>query len=630
MKSCVLSTPASRCALPRLRPRAHAVSSAVAALIAGAVGVPTLASAQEAAPALPEMVVTATRVPTRADELVSDTVVIDREQIEQQASRTLPEILARLAGVQISANGGAGKASSVYIRGAEPRHTILLIDGVRYGSATLGTPVWDNIPVEMIDRIEVVKGPASALYGSDGVGGVVQIFTRRASPGQPVFAPHASTTVGSESYKQITGGFSGAAGAATYSLDVARTLNAKFSSTNPKVQFGNFNPDDDPFNQTAVNASFGYQLNPDWKFDAAMLYADGLNRFDDGPNRDTRGTLRTQTGYVGVRGLVMSNWTTQLRYSRSEDYTRAIVAAPFNLPGLFETVQDQYLWQNDIVTPIGTVVAGLERREQDVRSDTRYTVTDRAIDSGFVGLNGNSGAHSWQLDARHDSNSQFGDSNTWFAGYAYRITPNWRVNVSQGTSFTAPSFNQLYFPAFGNPALQPEEGKNTDLGITWTQGAHTVKLVGYDNKIQGFITNTTLPQNIPRARIEGGTLSYDGQFGDLGLHASYDSLDPRNEGTGKQLPRRARNQASLGVDYAVGAWKFGGSALNVGSRFDDAANTRTLGSYTTVDLYVDYRFAKDWSVQARVTNLTDEQYETAFGYNQQGRAAYLTVRWQPK
>ena len=276
MKNCVFSTPASRCALPRPLPRAHGISSAVAALIAGAVGVPTLAFAQEAATALPEMVVTATRVPTRADELVSDTVVIDREQIEQQASRTLPEILARLAGVQISANGGAGKASSVYIRGAEPRHTILLIDGVRYGSATLGTPVWDNIPVEMIDRIEVVKGPASALYGSDGVGGVVQIFTRRASPGETVFAPHASTTVGSESYKEITGGFSGAAGAATYSLDVARTLNAKFSSTNRNVQLGNFNPDDDPFNQTAVNASFGYQLNPDWKFDAAMLYADGL------------------------------------------------------------------------------------------------------------------------------------------------------------------------------------------------------------------------------------------------------------------------------------------------------------------------------------------------------------------
>ncbi|MDM0103853.1 TonB-dependent receptor [Variovorax sp. J22R24] len=573
---------------------------------------------------------TATRTPTRIDELVSDTVVIERAQIEQLANRTLPDILARLAGVQVSATGGRGKTSNVFIRGAEARHTILLIDGIRYGSATAGTPSWDNIPVEMIDRIEVVKGPASALYGSDAVGGVVQIFTRKANAGDPVFSPRASATVGTDSYKQITGGFSGASGAATYSLDIQRTIDKSFSATNSKVQFGNYNPDRDPFSQSAVNASLGYQINPDWKVDAGLLYADGLNHYDDGPNRDTRGTLRTQTTYVGARGTVMSNWTTQLRYARSEDYSRAIVAAPFNLPGLFETVENQYLWQNDFATPIGTVMAGLERRDQDVNSDTRYTVTDRAIDSAFVGLNGNSGPHSWQLDARHDSNSQFGDNNNWFAGYGYRISPNWRVNVSQGTSFVAPSFNQLYFPGFGNPALQPEEGKNTDVGITWTQGVHTVKLVGYDNKVRGFITNETLPQNIPRARIQGATLSYDGQFGNVGLHASYDSLDPHNEITGKLLPRRSKEQAALGIDYAAGDWKLGGSALYVGSRFDDTANLRFLDSYTTVDLYAEYRFAKEWFVQGRVANVGDVEYETAYGYNQPGRAFYLTLRWQPK
>ena len=162
MKSVVPSACAARSGSPCPLARAHAIALAIVALGS----LPTPASAQEAAAAaLPEMVVTATRVPTRADELVSDTVVIDRAQIEQQASRTLPEILARMAGVQISANGGLGKGSSVYIRGAEARHTIFMIDGVRYDSATLGTPVWDNIPVELIDRIEVVKGPGSALYG---------------------------------------------------------------------------------------------------------------------------------------------------------------------------------------------------------------------------------------------------------------------------------------------------------------------------------------------------------------------------------------------------------------------------------------------------------------------------------
>jgi vitamin B12 transporter len=624
MISCVLSAPAGR-AVPRPRP----LLLPIAAALGGLACVPAFAQAQ-GSPALAETVVTATRTPTRADELVSDTVVIDRAQIEQQASRTLPEILQRVAGVQITSNGGAGKASSVFIRGAEARHTLLLIDGVRYGSATLGTPAWENIPVEMIERIEVVKGPASALYGSEGVGGVVQVFTRKAQPGEALFSPRASTTIGSEGYKQASAGFSGASGPFTYSLDASRTIDKGFSATNRRVPFGNFNPDRDPFLQSALNASLGFQVNPDWKIDSGLLYAEGTNHYDDGPGRDTRSRVRTQLAYIGATGQLSSIWSTQLRYGRSTDYTRNIVASPFNLPGLFETTQDQYLWQNDIATPIGTVVAGLERRVQEVNSDTRYSVTKRDIDSAFVGLNGNAGDHTWQLNTRYDRNSQFGHNNTWFAGYGYRITPNWRVNVSHGTSFVAPSFNQLYFPNFGNAALQPEEGKNTDVGISWSQGGHSVKLVRYDNRIRGFITSTTRPENVPRARIEGWTLGYDGEFGPWTLRASIDSLDPRNEGTGKQLPRRAKNQASVGIDYAVGPWKFGASALHVGRRFDDTANTLKLGNFTTVDLYGEYQVAKDWSVQARLTNLNDVSYETVYGYNQRGRSLYLTLRWQPK
>lgn len=629
MTFCVSSAHADGRALPRPCPAPIPLSLAIASVFGGLSCAPIPALAQ-ASPALSETLVTATRTPTRADELVSDTVVIDRAQIEQQANRTLPEILARVAGVQIASNGGAGKASSVFIRGAEARHTILLIDGVRYGSATLGTPVWENIPVDMIERIEVVKGPASALYGSDGVGGVVQIFTRKGRPGEDSFNPRASTTLGSEGYKQITGGFSGASGPFTYSLDAQRTIDKGFSSTNPKVPFGNFNPDRDPFSQSALNASLGFQINPDWKIDGGLLYSEGINHYDDGPNRDTRATVRTETAYIGVSGAVTSGWKTQLRYAQSRDYSRNIVASSFNLPGLFETTQDQYLWQNDIATPIGTVVAGLERNVQKVNSNTAYTVTQRDIDAAFVGLNGNAGDHSWQLNTRHDRNSQFGDHDTWFAGYGYRITPNWRINASHGTSFVAPSFNQLYFPGFGNTALQPEEGKNTDVGITWSQDGHSVKLVHYDNKIRGFITSTTRPQNVPQARIEGWTLGYDGQFGPWTLRASVDSLDPRNELTGKQLPRRAKNQASVGIDYAVGPWKFGASALHVGRRFDDTANTLKLGNFTTIDLYGEYRVAKDWSVQARLTNLDDTTYETVYGYNQRGRSLYLTLRWQPK
>jgi vitamin B12 transporter len=574
--------------------------------------------------ALKETVVTATRTATRADELVSDLKVIDRQAIEASTARTLPELLARTAGLQMSANGGMGKTSSVFIRGTESRHTILMVDGVRLGSATAGTPTWESIPVEMIERIEVLKGPASALYGSDGVGGVVQIFLRKGRDG---FHPYAALTVGSEDHTTVGAGLQGGQGALGYSVGVQRLRDKGFSATNSKATFGRFNPDRDPFEQDSINATARYEIGGGWSADAGLLYADGISWFDDGPVTNDRSALRVATAHAGIKGKPMQAWQTELRFSQGNDTSNTIEA---NFPGSFKTEQSQWTWQNDVETPIGLVLAGLERREQQVSATTAYAVTQRTINAVFGGVNGHYGAHSWQFNLRRDSNSQFGDSDTGFVGYGFRITPDWRVHASHGTTFVAPSFNQLYFPGFGNPALQPERGRNTDVGVTWAANGQEVKVVRYDNEVRGFMTNTTLPVNIPRARIDGWTLGYEGLFGALALRASVDVLDPRNELDGRQLPRRAKQQLLAGADYTMGAWRFGGSVIHVGDRFDDAANTMPLPAYTTADIYADWQFARDFSVQAKLNNVTDRSYETAFGFNQAGRSFYLTLRWQPK
>ncbi|CAN5702815.1 TonB-dependent vitamin B12 receptor [soil metagenome] len=573
--------------------------------------------------ALKETVVTATRTATRSDELVSEVVVIDRETIEKSAGRTLPEILARQAGLEFSSNGGRGKSSSVYIRGAESRHTILLIDGVRYGSATVGTPIWDNIPLSSIERIEVLKGPGSSLYGADGVGGVVQIFTRK---GQQGFHPNAFVSLGSQSYTQAGGGFTGGTGAFTYALNLQATRDKGFSSANPGVPFGNYNADRDGFNQDAVNATLGYQVNTDWSISAGTLYSDGISRFDDGPGRDARSRLRSEVSRIGVEGRVLPGWKSQLRYASSTDVNNALVAS--FLPSNFKTTQNQWTWQNDIDTPWGTALAGFERLEQKVSSSTAYAVTQRDINSVFAGLMGNAGAHSWQFNLRRDDNTQFGGSSTGFAGYGYRITPAWRVNASYGTSFTAPSFNQLYFPAFGTPTLQPEKGRNLDLGVTWSEAGHSVKLVHFDNRIRGFIPSGPLPVNVPRARIDGWTLGYDGSFGALTLRASLDANDPRNELTGKKLPRRNSSQVILGADYAVREWTMGGTLLRAGERFDDTANAVRLAGYTTLDLNLGYAISQELKLQTSLTNIGNRQYETIKGYNQPGRAVVVSLRWQ--
>lgn len=594
--------------------------------LALAAAFPSFAQTQTT-PQLRETVVTASRTAQRADELVSDVVVIDRAEIEKSVGRTLPEILARAPGVQFNSNGGLGKNSSINIRGTESRHTILLIDGVRYGSATTGAPTWDNIPVDMIERIEILKGPASALYGSEAVGGVVQIFLRKGVKG---FKPYASVTVGSEKYRQFSTGFAGGTDEVLYTLGLQKTREAGFSATNPKVPFGSFNPDRDGFDQESVNASVAYQLNKDWKLDAGLLYADNVNHLDDGLNLDTHYANRTSVVRTGVEGRILPGWKTQLRYSQSVDSSKAIVANPFNFPSLFKTTQNQWTWQNDIDTPVGVALVGVEHLTQKVDSTTLYTVNERNVSSYFAGLNGNAGRHSWQFNLRHDDNSQFGGSNTGFAGYGFSVTPAWRVNASYGTSFVAPSFNQLYYPGYSDAGLQPEKGRNTDIGITWSEAGHTVKLVHFDNKIRGFITGTTLPTNVPRARIDGWTLAYDGAVGALTLRASVDVLDPRNERTGKRLQRRSASQGRLGADYATGNWTYGGSILRTGDSFDDAANLIRVDGYTTADLFADFAVNKDWSLQAKLNNVTNRQYETLLGYNQPGRGVFVTLRYQPK
>lgn len=574
---------------------------------------------------LKDTVVTASRTVTRADDLVSEVVVLDRATIDASTGRTLTEVLTRNAGLQMTSNGGLGKTSGVFIRGAEARHTILLVDGVRIGSATAGAPNWDNIPLDMIERIEVLKGPASAVYGSEGVGGVVQVFLRQGVKG---FSPYAAATLGSNSFVEVSAGLLGGDGALSYALGVQKIQDKSFSATNSKVAFGSYNPDRDAFKQDAVNASMAYRINPDWKIDAGLLYSDGVSHYDEGPTGDANVALRTQTLRAGLEGKILPNWKTQLRVSQSADKYNAIEAA--YLPAKFNTTQNQLSWQNDVDTPVGILVAGAERLTQKVDSSTMYDVSRRTVSSYFAGLNGSSGSHSWQANLRRDSNSQFGDSNTWFAGYGYKINPAWRVNVSYGTSFVAPSFNQLYYPGFGNTQLQPEKGRNLDLGVTYSDQGQTVKLVHFDNKIRGFITNTTKAENIPRARIDGWTLGYDGAFGAFNLRASADVLNPRNELNGNQLPRRAKNQFTLGADYTTGDWTLGGSLLNVGSRYDDTKNALVLDSYTTLDVFANYRLTKDLQIQTKVNNLANKSYETATGYNQAGRSVFVTLRYAMK
>ncbi|MBL8341250.1 MAG: TonB-dependent receptor [Rubrivivax sp.] len=608
-----------------------ALSTTMLAAAALAAPWPGPAQAQGLADA-DKIVVTGTRTPQRVDRALAEVTVIERAQIEAAAGRTLAELLAGEPGVQFWSHGGAGQFASVSLRGLEARHTLLLIDGVRHGSATVGTPTWDNIALDAVERIEIVRGPMSGLYGSDAVGGVIQVFTRS---GQAGLHPEVSAGAGSRRQGELAAGARFGSGAFDGSLRVQGRRTDGFSATNQRVPFGSHHPDNDPFEQTSFSGRLGVRLGG-WRAEAALLKAAGLNHFDDGPGTDSRAELRTETLSAQVSGPAAAGWRTVLRWARSiDEFDTLATASAFTPLGTTGTTQQQLSWENRIDTPLGTALVLAERVQQEVqRPGTPFEVGERAINGIGLGLNGDAGAHGWQASVRRDRNSQFGSPTTGSLAYGLQVAPELRATVSLGTSFTAPSFNQLYFPGFGNPLLQPEEGVHREIGLRWSQGGHEVRFAVFASDIRGYITPGANPANVD-ADIEGLTLSLRATWEGWRVQASGELLDPRNSNPnnanfGRRLPRRAKEVFRFGAERTFGAWTLGTSMLHSGARFDDAANTTELAGFTVWDLRADWALAPAWALGLKLNNVAARRYETALGYNQPGREAYLTLRWAPR
>lgn len=588
----------------------------------------------DAPPALPLVAITATRVPARVDDTVAEVTIIDRIEIERATGRTLSELLSRQPGIQSSSNGGPGQYSSVFMRGMDARHTLLLVDGMRLGSATVGTPSLDNLPLESIERIEIVRGPLSSVYGSDPAGGVIQMFTRRARNG---FVPNASLTLGSKQYGQFSAGAAFGQGAFDGAFQLSHTNTAGFSATNPNVLYDQYNPDADGFRQTGGNVRLGWQLNQAWRIEANALQSDATVHYDDGLGVDSRARVRNGVQGLQASGRLTSDWTMRASYGRSTDvYETVATASPYVPLGATRTQQQVFSWENLFATRLGTAVVLVERLEQQASMpDASFDVDRRTINAVGLGLSGESAAHAWQAAVRQDRNSQYGTQNTGSLGYAFAITPQWRIGASYGTSFIAPSFNQLYYPGFGNPDLQPERGRQGELSLRWTQGPHSLRAAWIDNRIQGYIPSGPLPDNVPSARIDGAVVSWEGRWSGLLAGASYEHLDPRNATTGsddqgKLLPRRARDAFRMRADWALGRLSLGGTLSAYSHRFDDPANTLRLAGFATLDLRADWALTPSIALGVRLNNLADKVYETAWGYNQWGRSAFVTLRWTPR
>lgn len=602
--------------------------------LAVALSAPVFVHAQTEGTNLPasdttDYVVTASRMPESAAQAVRPVTVITAEDIRQSGVASVTDLLRTLGGVEITQNGGLGSSSSVFIRGANSDHTVVLVDGVRIGSATLGTAAFESIPLALIERIEVLPGPSSSLYGSDAIGGVIQIFTKSAkrSPGAAV-----ALTAGSHDLRQATASYAAALGQGTQlSLGLNYLSTDGINATTPDNTY-NYNPDRDGLLQRSGQLRLTQQINADHEVGVQWLRSASKGRFDDGPGIDSYSQSVTQTLGAHWNGQLTQSWRSELSVARSQDQSTSYS----NFPGTFNTREDQASWLNRLPAFGGTATVGLEWLKQSVDSTTDYTVDQRTVRSALVGWKGQIGEHALQADVREDRNSQFGHHTTAQLGWGWQLAQDWRLRAAWGSAFHAPTFNTLYYPGFGNPDLKPEKSDSYELGLDGKLAGLELGATVFDNHIRDLIDYAPpdyLPANVNKARITGLSLKAGGALidRDTRFKVNLTWQDPKNDETEQLLRRRARVFGGLHLTHSAGPAQIGTDVSWVGRRFDSADQSAgsAMGAYGLVAVFGSWAFTPEWRLEARVNNLGDKHYTTAQGYSAPGREGQVTLRWTP-
>lgn len=580
----------------------------------------------------PTVQVTASRVAVSVDDALVDVSVITRADIDASASRDVYDLLRMQAGVDIYRTGGAGTQTSLFLRGTNSNQVLVLIDGVRAASATTGAFAFEQLPLDAIERIEIVRGPRASYWGADALGGVIQIFTRKLE------GPRVAVGYGTYGDADGSAGIGHWNGTDGYSVQVGARHVRGFSATNPSICNGpddpycSYDPDDDGYRNTNLTAraahAFGSQV-----LSGSIYRSQGQSQFDQGYTN-----VIEQTGGANLDGALGENWTHHLGagFSR-EDLTTPVYGSAY------QSRRWNLSWQNEFrLDEHQQLVAGIDYTHEKGESLDLYAgsprVDDERHDTGiFGGWRANFGAFDSELSARHDDSSAYGSATTASLAVGWRASELWRVYASFGQGFRAPTMNELYDPGYGgwyagNPDLDPERSRSSELGLEFTPGGNQrFKASLYSTRVNDLISFTG-PQsqaiNVAHAAIDGAELSWDVKAGDWTASASYTWENARNADDHTPLLRRARNKASAVVERAFGSRFTAGAEVVYNGHRDDVGNVG-LGAYALLNLRARYVLSDAWSINGRIENLADRDYVVVHGYNVAGRSVFAQVVWQP-
>jgi len=603
------------------------------------------AHAQVASPTeLESVVVTATRSEQRLADTLPHATVITRADIEQSQMRDLLELLGQQAGVEVARTGGFGAQASIFMRGTNSNQTLVVIDGIRLNTAINGAATVGGINLDTVERIEIVRGNLSSVYGSEAIGGVIQIFTR--GGGKP--GASASVEAGADDSRIATVAANTKFGTTEFAIAGGYRYAKPFSAIDAaQVIPGPFalgaNPDLDANRNRTGSLRIRQPLGDRVDLSASVWTTRNDTDFDntaDGPTATHHDRADQDAWQVVARVAATDHWTTRLQAGEVRDNSLSTSSNPFSFDnGEFQARNRQITWNNTFaLLPTLDAFLGAEQLQQRGSStsyDPNFTNAlvsfDRRVRALWTGVSLHGETHHLQFNLRNDDYSDVGSATTGLAAYGYQIAPSWLVSAQYSTAFRAPSFNDLYFPGFNNPNLAPERTRSLEGSVRYTQGETSVRLVAYRTKARDLIvfdTATNAPQNIASARIDGAEVVFATRAGDTRIELNFDASSPIDESTGQRLLRRAPYRATLDLAETVGRMDYGASITHVAARYDSDINTfeRTrLAPYTLLRLTLAYRVNEQVRLTLRVENVTDEQYQLVSGYNTQRRGGFAGI-----
>ena len=568
----------------------------------------------------PNLVVTPSRRIEPLSKSLSAVSLLTREDIEKSAVEDLSDLLRTLPGVDVVRSGGPGSQVSIFMRGSNSNHVLVLIDGVRTSSSNTGAYAWEQLPINQIERVEVVRGPRGSMYGSDAIGGVIHIITR-SSP-----TPYARVTAGSYG----TAGFDGGLGYDGENTQVSINAGYRnvdgFSTQNPNGF--SYHPDDDGFKSANLGIK-GSTTVAESRWTYSLLALENESEFDQGVSETSQAVAS-----LGLLGSFSARWDYQLLAG----YSREELVSDFEFyETAFDSKRLQFAWQNQFDTGTAGVLSfGLDWFTEN--GESLYSWDEKRRNTGFYGTwDHYFGKLHAQLGGRWDDNSLFGSQFTGQAAFGYEIHESWQVMASYGSAFRGPNLNEQYSPGWaglfaGNPDLDPESSASGELGLRWQHSqAGALSVSAYRTEVEDLIAfNGEAFQaiNIKQARLKGLEVDYQHQGARWEFNANTTLQDAKDSNTGEPLLRRPDEKAFLSLDrhFDNGSW-LGLEWAYTGDRYDFGGIS--LDSFQLLNLRAGWQFTPAWRAELRGENLLDEDYEPAYGFNAPGRSWFISLAWIP-